>query len=213
MPTASAHAAGSGAGRSPLIGRERECDVLRRAVARADAGESVFVLVVGDPGIGKTTLLTVASSLAQEVGLAVGCGRGVVEGAAPLCPWTSALRTIDSGRSRIADVLVDPADAGPSETAAMLDAGAERFAVFERLALALSSRARDGPLALVVDDLQWADISTLRLFRHLLDVPSLGGVLVVGGLRTTEPLATDMVEAVSGLLAHPSVEVVEVPAF
>jgi hypothetical protein len=37
--------------------------------------------------------------------------------------------------------------------------------------------------------------------------------LVAGGLRTTEPLAPDVSEVVSGLLGHPSVEVVEVPAF
>ena len=95
----------------------------------------------------------------------------------------------------------------------MLDGGPSRFAVFERFGAELSARAIEGPVALVVDDLQWADLSALRLFAHLLDRPPLPGVLVAAGLRTTAPLAGEAAEVVSGLLAHPSTEVVEMSPF
>ena len=49
-------------------------------------------------------------------------------------------------------------------------------------------RAADGPIALIVDDLHWADVSALRLFRHLLNQPLLPGVVIAAGLRPTEPL-------------------------
>ena len=165
-------------------------------MARAGNGGSAFLLVVGEPGIGKTTLLRELSDLAANAGLAVGHGRGEPEGAAPLWPWTSALGTIDTQHS-----------------VPVLDGGPSRFAVFERFGADLSARASEGPVALVVDDLQWAELSALRLFAHLLDRPSLPGVLVAAGLRTTEPLADDAAEVVSGLLAHPSTEVVEMSAF
>ena len=179
-----------------MIGRERERDVVRRAVARAGTGGASFLLVAGEPGIGKTTLLRELSDLATNAGLTVGHGRGEPEGAVPLRPWTSALGTIANQHS------VPVPDGGPS-----------RFAVFERFGAELSARASEGPVALVVDDLQWADLSALRLFAHLLDRPPLPGVLVAAGLRTTAPLADDAAEVVSGLLAHPSMEVVEMSAF
>jgi tetratricopeptide (TPR) repeat protein len=179
-----------------VIGRERERDVVRRAVARAAADRSAFLLVVGEPGIGKTTLLGELSDLAANAGLTVGCGRGVPEGAAPLWPWTSALANTETKRS------------GPT-----LDSGASRFAVFERLAGDLGRRAAERPMALVIDDLQWADLSALRFLAHLLDRPALAGVLVAAGLRTTEPLADEAADVVSGLLAHPSAGVVELSSF
>ena len=155
------------------------------------------MLVVGEPGIGKTTLLRELSDLAANAGLTVGYGRGEPEGAAPLWPWTSALGTIVTH------------DSGPA-----LDGGVSRFAVFDRLRRPISEPAP--PRA------RWHWSSTIcsgptsrhcGFFAHLLDRPSLPGVLVAAGLRTTEPLADEAAEVVSGLLAHPSVEVVELSAF
>ena len=195
-----------------MIGREREREMLRSAVGRAAAGGSAFPLVIGAPGIGKTTLLRALSDLAADAGLIVGYARGEPDRVAPLSPWTASVRAIDAQRCRPQSSPVSLHDR-LAEPRSVLDVGAERFADFERFAGDLSVRAADGPIALVVDDLHWADVSTLRLFRHLLDQPSLPGVLVAAGLRTTEPLAHDEAEVISGLLAHPSTEVVEISAF
>jgi predicted ATPase len=91
-----------------LLGRERECEVLRGAVVRVVEGGSAFVLVVGEPGIGKSTLLATLSDLAQEWGLAVGFGRGQSAGAVPLWPWRSALESVAAERGQGAGELSRP---------------------------------------------------------------------------------------------------------
>ena len=196
-----------------MIGRERERDLVRRAVARARNGGSAFVLATGEPGIGKTTLLRVLSDLAVAAGFAVVHARGEPDGAAPLWLWRSALRDVDVQRGLTPTEFssaIDDRGAGP---ASVLDGEAERFAVFERLTCELGKRTAKGPLALVADDLHWADLSALRFLRYVLHRPPLPGLLVAAGLRTTEPLAPIASGLISELLAHPSMDVVEMSTF
>jgi hypothetical protein len=197
----------------PLIGREFQREVLRLAMARVVDGSAASLLVVGEPGIGKSTLLRALAGFAQESGVAVGFGRGQPEGAVPLWPWRSAFASIGiegAVNARAFGVLDD--DAGAPRTA--LEGGlTDRFAIFEHFADQLIDRATCGPLALLLDDLQWAELSTLQLFGHLVDHPLQSGVLIAGALRTTEPMAADATEVVSRLLADPKTEVLEVPKF
>ena len=196
-----------------MIGRERECDVLRGAVVRVAEGGSAFVLVVGEPGIGKSTLLATLSDLAHESGFAVGFGHGQPRGAVPLWPWRSALESIAAERGQsvgeFSRQLGNPT--ARVKRHAQLEGGAtERFAIFERFAEHLRACAARGPVALLLDDLQWTEVSALRLLRHLVQRPSLPGVLIVGALRTTEPLPPDAHELVSDVLAYPATDVLEV---
>jgi tetratricopeptide (TPR) repeat protein len=199
-----------------LIGRERERDVLRGAVTRVVEGGSAFMLVVGEPGIGKSTLLATLSDLARESGLAVGFGRGQSEGAVPLWPWRSAIASVAAERCQSVGEFSRPLDElkpGVERHAQLEGGGAERFAIFERFAGHLSVCAAQGPIAVLLDDLQWMDVSALRLLSHLVHRPSLPGVLVGGAFRTTEPRPPDADGLVSEVLAHPMTDVVEVFGF
>jgi hypothetical protein len=73
------------AGNHPVVGRDHELALVQRAVTRAAAGQPGVVLVSGDPGIGKSTLLSEAARL---TGTQLYLGRGVhVDGEAnPLAP-------------------------------------------------------------------------------------------------------------------------------
>ena len=208
------HWPGGGAGGTPLIGRERECDVLRGAVVRVVEGGSAFVLVVGEPGIGKSTLLTALSDLARESGLAVGFGRGQSDGAVPLWPWRSAVASLAAER-RAVDGRVQRSAGRPSCRTRCAAPGRRIGTVRDLRAdcLAFEHVRGPGPIALLLDDLQWAEVSALRLLCHLVHRPSLPGVLVAGALRTTEPLAPDVDELVAEVLAHPATDVVEVSGF
>jgi hypothetical protein len=198
----------------PLIGREREREILRLAVARALDGLSSYVLVVGEPGIGKSTLLAALADAARDSGLAVGHGRVPSDGAAPLWPWRSALEAVTALRGGSTRDFGGPTKGADFDRDRRIEGAAmERFAVFEQFTTELRDCVDVGPTALLLDDLQWAATSTLRLFRHVLDHPSLPGVLVAGAIRTTEPLAVEASELVSQLLAHPATEVIEVGGF
>jgi DNA-binding SARP family transcriptional activator len=179
--------------RGPLLAR------LREAAAAAAAGESGLLLIVGEGGIGKTRLV---AELADELTeFDVLYGRCDEEEIFPYGPWVEMLRSRLEGlgeaelavlagpeapdlarllpevRERLPDLSEAPA-AGDPETGRR-----QLFVAVQRL---LSRLAADRPLLIVVDDLHWADRSSLLLGRHLARQQQLGPVLLVGTYRDTE---------------------------
>jgi DNA-binding SARP family transcriptional activator len=74
------------------IGRDRETAVVEHALLDSARGRSCTVLVSGPPGIGKSSLLAVASELAREMGFRIAHGTSsLVEGAWPNAPVVGAL--------------------------------------------------------------------------------------------------------------------------
>lgn len=150
-----------------LIGRAAESAVLNRAVA---ADGTRIVLVAGEPGIGKTSL---AEDAAARVPLAIvgRCWDGT--GAPPFWPWAQALRQL-TGRH--------------GEPAEMVGATGE-FALYEAFARLV---AEHGRVLVVLDDLQWADASSLRLLEFLATTRACPELTVIATYRDTEvggPLA------------------------
>nr|WP_062339233.1 AAA family ATPase [Herbidospora sakaeratensis] len=174
---------------SPLIGRDRELAVLRRTLA---AGTGV-VVVEGEPGVGKTRLLAEARAEAEERGALVLWGNCLEGGGVPsMWPWphvvNAALETLPARERagwRAGElgrlVTSDPGAAGSRP----VDSGT-RFRLFEQAVALIGQVAARRPAVLVVDDLQWADVASLELFRHLTEwLPR--GVVVVGALRDRAP--------------------------
>jgi DNA-binding SARP family transcriptional activator len=179
--------------RGPLLAR------LREAAAAAAAGESGLLLVVGEGGIGKTRLI--AELAAELTEFDVLYGRCDEEEIFPYGPWVEMLQSRLEGleetevaalagteapdlarllpeiRERLPQ-LEDATAAGDPETGRR-----QLFVAVQRL---LSRLAADRPLLIVVDDLHWADRSSLLLGRHLARQQQLGPVLLVGTYRDTE---------------------------
>ena len=192
------------ASRPPMIGREAELDVLAAAAAEAGAGALRLVLVAGDPGIGKTTLARAAALRAADAGATVLYGRCDEDGIVPYEPWIQVaghavahasparLARLAAGvgpelarlapelRRRIPD-LAPPLQAEPDT---------ERWRLFDALGGLLDDVARERPAVVVLDDLHWADRSTLLLLRHLLRGRPHARILVIGTYREVE-LAPD----------------------
>jgi len=132
-----------------LHSRQPQVDVLRGQLNALGAGHGSVVLVTGPAGVGKTTLLAEAVSLAADGGILAFCGGGdPAARAVPLGPILDALVSTD-------DPPVDPA-----RLHELSQSPDQRFWLLRELQEALEKAARRAPLLVVVDDLQWADAAT-----------------------------------------------------
>ncbi|MGZ4270578.1 MAG: ATP-binding protein [Solirubrobacteraceae bacterium] len=166
-----------------LVGRAAELAELRGALDSAIAGRPGCVLIGGEAGIGKTTLLATLCADAATAGVRVVRGACVdLHGDAPLLPVVEALRRIAAD---VGEAAWDEAvgDARPQLARLMPELGAPGGADGGPTALLgallrLTGRlAAGGPLLVALDDAHWADPSTLDLLaflaRNLRDEPVL----------------------------------------
>jgi DNA-binding CsgD family transcriptional regulator len=167
-----------------LLEREREAAAIGDALAGvADGG--ALVVVEGPPGIGKTRLLGRAREQARAADLRVLGARGSeLEQGVPFALLRQALDPLAAaglaerltGAAALAAPVVDPAGSPSGEAGDVLPA-------LNGLFWLVSDLAREQPLALLLDDLQWADAPSLQfvafLARRLEDLP----VVVVAATR------------------------------
>jgi DNA-binding CsgD family transcriptional regulator len=163
----------------PFVGRAAPLAELRSAAAAGTRGEAAVVLVAGEPGIGKTRLVT---ELVADVPCPVLAGRAdPEEGAPPLWPWLLAL----GGRPERAALTAvgDPNPRISDPAVAAQSARAARTLAFDAVLDALVASAAGTGLVVVLEDLHWADESTLRLLVLAAGRP---GLVLVGTYRSTE---------------------------
>ncbi|HEX7106443.1 MAG TPA: AAA family ATPase, partial [Acidothermaceae bacterium] len=185
---------------SPVfVGRASELAALEAALTAAADGQPGVALVGGEAGVGKTRLLDEFTTRATDAGFVVLVGHCIELGAdgLPLAPLVDALRALARGRSteELAD-LFGPTRRGLARLLPELDpdAGAQRAdrdggqtAQLLELVLGLVTRlSAERPLLLAIEDLHWADQSTLELVAFL--VRSMRGipVLLVATYRSDE---------------------------
>jgi DNA-binding SARP family transcriptional activator len=180
-----------------LVGREHEQRELREAVGRLGAGQGGLVLVVGEPGIGKTALLGSLRREAVSAGIPAYVGRCPETAGAPaFWPWVQVLAAIGEHASDDALTALVAGDAGP--VTQLVPSIAERvgerrrvaggdvqarFELYEAVAVLLRRAAATQPRLLVFDDLHWADAPSLQLLAHLAPQLADTGVLVAGSYR------------------------------
>jgi tetratricopeptide (TPR) repeat protein len=189
-------AAASGLRRAAPIGRERELGRLRTALAAAVAGRRGAVMVRGEPGAGKSTLV---DAFVQEAGVTVGVGqclghRGPGEPYMPVLDALGELARGPAGETVVA-ILAHVAPTWLVELPWLLGDGAKAVSVRQRaqgatrarmlreMLEALDAIAAGAPLLLVLEDLHWADDSTLDLLTALLRRRDAAPLLVVGTYR------------------------------
>jgi DNA-binding SARP family transcriptional activator len=181
----------------PFVGRERELALLRSRFSLTLASESELIVLSGEPGIGKTTLASEWGERARELGAQPLYGRCEPVATSPFSPLLPALAPAyallsEAGRRELgssADALerlfgapVDPdglADRGAPEQPrqAPSDGETARAALFRALVELVRALARSRPLVLILEELHWAERSSLALMSELArgvrDVPLL----------------------------------------
>jgi DNA-binding CsgD family transcriptional regulator len=185
---------------SPVfVGRDAELAALTAALDAAVAGEPTVVLLGGEAGVGKTRLVEEAAGRASDAGARVLAGSCIEMGGEglPFGPLAHVFRSlmrdtspeeldafVGPARSELARVLpdLDP-DSAPS-AAPLGEGGTARL--LELVVGVIERLAADRPLMFVIEDLHWADRSTLDLVALLVRALHADRVLVVASFRTDE---------------------------
>jgi DNA-binding CsgD family transcriptional regulator/tetratricopeptide (TPR) repeat protein len=160
-----------------FVGRVRELGKLEGALNAAQADGGATVLVVGEAGIGKTRLAGELARRAHEVGFEVLIGRSIdlVGTELPYQPFVEALRPL--GKPWQVD----------------RQSPTSQLQVFEETLALLVERAASAPVLLVLEDLHWADTSTLDLVVFLAHNLDDRPVLLLATSRADEPASAERV--------------------
>ena len=151
----------------PLAGRGQELGQLRAALVGAAGGAGHLVLLTGEPGIGKTRLAAAVTEMAGEYGVPVAAGYAIDDpGMPPLWPWRGVSRSVPALAAPLPDAPA-VALAGLADPAGSVDSASARFVMFATACQALADAAAAQGLLIVLEDLQWADRTSLLLLRHL----------------------------------------------
>ncbi|MCP2356935.1 DNA-binding SARP family transcriptional activator/tetratricopeptide (TPR) repeat protein [Nonomuraea thailandensis] len=169
---------------APFIGREAQLSALVTAAADAATDGAGIALVTGEAGLGKSTLLDHLGRRLERDGWLVAVGRcPEVDSAPPAWAWAEALRAVAATTSpgEFADDLAPLlTDTGPVNA----DATAGRFRLRQAVWKWLAAVATERPVAVVLDDLHWADAATLELLGGVLGLRA--PILVVAAYRADE---------------------------
>ena len=185
-----------------FVGRREELETLRAAVARAGDGVGSAVLIGAEAGMGKSRLIAELTAIAREAGATVLTGECLPQGEVPYAPIAAALRSLV--RERGADTVATLAGAAREELAQLLpELGAtgevahrtasegSQGRLFEQLLGVLVAAAREAPVALVVEDLHWADRSTRDFLTFLVRGARREPLALIASYRSDELQRSD----------------------
>jgi tetratricopeptide (TPR) repeat protein len=201
-------------GRTSFVGRDTERDQLRHFLNQATRGQFGLVMLNGEPGVGKTRLAMEAAADAQNRGFLVLTGHCYdMEGGAPYVAFTEimeeATRSLpaETVRAALGDSASEVAKLTPhlsrlfADLPASLELSPERARhhLFNGVADFLKRLAAERPLMLIVEDLHWADNSTLLMLKHIALRSNQQSILILVTCRDAEmgpdsPLAQTMEE-------------------
>jgi predicted ATPase/class 3 adenylate cyclase len=184
-----------------FVGREAELKQLQAAFDAALSGQGSLVMVVGEPGIGKTTVTEQLITYVAMRGGRTLVGHCYEEGslALPYLPFVEAMRSyalvrekdelqqeLGTGAGEVARIVSEIRDRVAVELPPPGNPEEERFRLFQAVAAFLRNAANAQALCIVLEDLQDGDKGTMELLVHL--ARSLPGtrLLIVGTYRDVE---------------------------
>ena len=187
--------------RPVLVGRDAEWRTVEGVLERVPSG-AALVVVEGDAGIGKSTMLGEIAAACAQRGWQVVRGACVEEGLAPpLWPWIEVLREIGESSD---DAGGESQALGFLETVAANATDLTAIEIADEIVDVLSLRARSAPLLVVIEDLHWADGVSLDVLPLVVARLGRARVAIVTAMR---PLDHDA----SGPLADALASIARLP--
>ena len=207
---------------TPLIGRDSELTRLGRALDAVERGKGGLVVVIGEAGIGKSSLLEAFEAEARRRGVRCHLGRSYLsEQVLPFAPWIDAVRASDVvGNSPILACLgaawveelarlIPDLKAGSAERTG--DSGGPQQ-LFEAVARLVSCLAAEQPRLIMLEDVHWADEMSLRLLAFVARRIRSQRALVVATAREEEVTGPSILSRVLDELgADPEVDRMTLP--
>jgi tetratricopeptide (TPR) repeat protein len=186
--------------RTAFVGRESESSSIRAAIDRALGGHGSFVMLWDGPGVGKTRLAMEMAEYASSVGFRCSVGHCYErEEPFPYLPIVEIIEynvaraaSLDDYRRRMGNTLAELSRIAPSlrrifpdlPTPIELPASQQRGFIFQSVSEALARSARLRPQMLVLEDLHWADETTLALLIYLANRIAQLPAVIVGTYRS-----------------------------
>lgn len=199
----------------PFVGRQAPMAQLHAALDAAMAGHGRLVLLMGEPGIGKTRTAQTLVSAARTAGatvLTARCSEG--DGAPAFWPWVQLLRrALDQDVVQPAHMQRHAADLSVlipeirdrvaiDDDAPAVTPEQARFRQFDAVMSVLRAAAATRPIVVLVDDLHWADAPSLLLLRFVAEAMGDARLLIVGTCRDLSLPRTAPLSQLLGALAR-----------
>jgi len=188
----------------PLVDRVEEMKLLKEAVDRTIQGEGGLVFLYGEAGIGKTRLARELRAYAHLRGMQVLYGKCPalfrMDGVPPYILWTEVIRDYLDNSSL--EQLYRVIGFYPAEVAKLVPELAQKLRaipqsypinpeqeqnrLFEAVSQFITNISKESPLLVVLDDLQWTDLSSLLLLHYLARGVQKTPLLLLGAYRSTD---------------------------
>ncbi len=174
-----------------IVGRPLELAAVEQEMASAQSGMACITLE-GEPGIGKTRMLLAIEELARGRGFATIAVTADEEIRGPFLLARSIFGSItaldvakgtrsEAPMQRVADAL-----SGNDPIIANLPPDQKVMRTFDLAVIALGALASERPLALLIDDLQWADEDSIRMLRYAVRAAATSRIFLVFAVRRDE---------------------------
>jgi DNA-binding NarL/FixJ family response regulator len=187
-----------------VVGRTFELEAISSAID-ASLESVVAISLEGEPGIGKTTLLNAAADMARSREMLPVVAVADEEIRGPLLLARAIFRGDDLREGRTEDELAtleraQRAMRGEDEVGAGMPADEKMLRTFDLATSASRAVSRGRPLALLIDDMQWADQDSIRLLRYVIRSNSSDPLFIMLTLRPEETAkVTELVSLLADL--------------
>ncbi len=197
-----------------FVGRHEEFDALEEIWAAAEMGTRQVVFVGGEPGAGKSRLVSEAASALSRAGAAVLVGHCLSDSPVAYQPFRDPVRSLipavdvviaAESRAVVRDRLTALVGTDRHDQGSVERAGQARD-LYDAVVETLAGVAASQPVALILEDLHWATRSTLQMLSYLVQHMTDSRLLIVGTHRPTAPDRSEAVVAtITDLYRDPGV--------